>query len=475
MAGRALAHRNFRLFFLSQLVSVTGTWMQTLAQGWLLGTLVGWDKAAVYIGLLGVVQFLPVLTLSLFGGIVADIWPKRMTIVGTQTAAGLLALILGGLAYFHMVAVWHVFVLAFALGLVNAVEMPTRQAFVMDMVGAEDVSNAIALNAAVFNGARIVGPAVAGVMIGLLGTSLCFILNGLSYGAGILGLLLMRESELLAVDRISMPRSVQAVRGNLAEGLRYVWRTPALLLVVCVVAFFSVFGMNLSVILPIMAANVLNIGPGGYGLLVASMGAGALVSSLAVAVMMRPRYRVLIGGGVLLGASELLLASTTSVPLALTAVFLVGVGFVASAASAQSLLQLGVPGALRGRVMSVYTTFSVGSTPIGNGLTGLMGGLWGTPAALVVNGSVVLAAEAVATIAVLRGYLRGGHHLDQPSPRTSLVLPDVELAEDSATRRATVLETHLGGTRDRGGNVVARNSACQDAIEACRVARDSSS
>jgi MFS family permease len=407
-ALRALSHRNFRLFFLSQLVSVTGTWMQTLAQGWLLGTLVGWDQAVVYIGLLGVVQFLPVLTLSLFGGIIADIWPKRMTIVGTQAASGLLALILGGLALLHVVAVWHVFVLAFALGLVNAVEMPTRQAFVMDMVGPDDVSNAIALNAAVFNGARIVGPAVAGVTIGVLGTSLCFILNGLSYGAGVLGLLVMRDSELIPVDRISMPRSVKAVRWNLAEGLRYIWRTPALLLVIGVVAFFSVFGMNMSVILPVMAANVLKIGPDGYGLLVASMGAGALASSLAIATMERPRFRVLIGGGVLLGASEILLAGTTSVVVAVVTVFLVGVGFVASAASAQSLLQLTVPGVLRGRVMSVYTTFSVGSTPVGNGLTGAMGGLLGTPATLIVNGSVVLAAEAVATVAVLRGYLRGG-------------------------------------------------------------------
>jgi MFS family permease len=429
---RAFTHRNFRLFFVSQLVSVTGTWMQMLAQGWLLGTLVGWDQAVVYIGLLGVVQFLPVLTLSLFGGIVADIWPKRMTIVGTQAASGVLALILGGLALFQVVAVWHVFALAFALGVVNAVEMPTRQAFVMDMVGPDDVSNAIAMNAAVFNGARIVGPAVAGVTIGVLGTSLCFILNGLSYGAGVVGLLLMRDSELIPVDRISMPRSVKAVRWNLAEGLRYIWRTPALLLVIGVVAFFSVFGMNLSVILPVMAANVLKIGPDGYGLLVASMGAGALASSLAIAVMKRPRFRVLIGGGVLLGVSELLLASTNSVAVALTAVFLVGVGFVASAASAQSLLQVTVPGVLRGRVMSVYTTFSIGSTPVGNGLTGVMGGLWGTPAALVVNGSVVLAAEAVATVAVLRGYLRGGRRWDRPGGTADDALPEPGPAEKAA-------------------------------------------
>src|ERR1035437_208982 len=159
-AGRALRHRNYRLFFFGQLVSVTGTWMQTVAQGWLLGTLVGWDKAVVYIGLLGAVQFLPVLFLGLFGGIIADILPKRITLIGTQTAAGLLALTLGLLAYFHLVVVWHVFVLAFCLGLVNAVDMPSRQSFVVEMVGGDDVANAIALNSAVFNGARIIGPAI---------------------------------------------------------------------------------------------------------------------------------------------------------------------------------------------------------------------------------------------------------------------------------------------------------------------------
>ena len=189
--GRALKHRNFRLFFFGQLISVSGTWMQTLAQGWLLGTLVGWDKAIVYIGLLGVVQFLPVLVLGLFGGIIADIWPKRRTIIGTQMVAGILALTLGGLDYFHLVQVWHIFVLAFLLGFVNAVDMPTRQSFVVEMVGRDDVANAVALNSAVFNGARIVGPAIAGVLIGVLGTAMCFVLNGLSYGAVMIGLLAM--------------------------------------------------------------------------------------------------------------------------------------------------------------------------------------------------------------------------------------------------------------------------------------------
>ena len=401
--GRALRHRNFRFFFFGQLVSVTGTWMQTLALGWLIGTLVGWDQAVVYIGLLGAVQFLPVLALGLFGGIIADIWPKRMTVIGTQTAAGLLALVLGGLDYLHVVAVWHVFVLAFLLGLVNAVDMPARQSFVVEMVGSDDVANAIALNSAVFNGARIVGPAIAGILIGVLGTALCFILNGLSYGAVVIGLLAMRDSELRPADRLAMPRSLTAIRSNLGEGLRYVWRTPIVLLAISVIGFVSTFGMNFNVVLPVMAANVLKVGSGGYGLLFTAMGAGALISALAVATLQRPRVRVLLAGGMVLGVAELVLASTTNYAVALAAVFFAGVGAIATAASANSLVQITVPGPLRGRVMSVYTTVFAGSTPIGNGLTGGVGGLLGTPAALVMNGAVTLGAEAVAAVAVLRG------------------------------------------------------------------------
>jgi MFS family permease len=410
-AGRALRHRNFRFFFLGQLISVTGTWMQSLAQSWLMGTLVGWSHAVVYIGLLGVAQFLPVLVLGLFGGLIADAWPKRATVIGTQTAAGVLALVLGALVFFHVVAVWHVFVLAFLLGLVNAVDMPTRQAFVVEMVGGDDITNAVALNSAVFNGARIVGPAIGGVLIALLGTSLCFILNGLSYGAVVVGLLAMRESELRPAARLAMPRRPAEIRENLAEGLSYVWRTPVVLLAIGVIGFVSTFGMNFNVILPVMAASVLDVGPNGFGYLYAAMGAGALVAAVSVALLTRPRLRVLIGGGMLLGAAEFVLASTTLFPVAMAAVFVCGAGAIATSISANTLIQVTVPGPLRGRVLSVYTTVFSGSTPIGNGLTGGVGGLWGTPAALLMNGGLALGAEGVAALAVLRGHVptgRGG-------------------------------------------------------------------
>jgi len=418
--GRALKHRNFRLFFFGQLISVTGTWMQTLAQAWLLMTLVGSNQAIVLLGLLGVAQFVPVLVLGLFGGIVADVWPKRKTLIATQIAAGLLALTLGGLDYFHVVAVWHIFVLAFLLGIVNAVDMPSRQSFVVEMVGRDDVANAIALNSAVFNGARIVGPAIAGILIGILGTALCFVLNGLSYGAVVISLLAMRDSELMPSARLAVPKTVAAIRENLGDGLRYVWHTPVVLLAITVIGFVSMFGMNFTVVLPVMATQVLNVGSNGLGLLFASMGAGALIAALAVATLARPRLRVLIGGGMVLGAAELALASTTAFPIALAAVFFCGAGAIATAASANSLIQITVPGPLRGRVMSVYTTVFAGSSPIGNGLTGGVGGLWGTPAALVMNGAFAFGAQAVAGVAVWRGHIRvdggGGGGSGKPGP-----------------------------------------------------------
>ena len=402
-AGRALRHRNFRLFFFGQLISVTGTWMQSVAQGWLLVTLVGTKQAIVYLGVLGAVQFLPVLLLGLFGGIIVDVWPKRRTVISTQLAAGILALILGGLVYFNVVQVWHVFVLAFLLGLVNTVDMPARQSFVVEMVGGDDIANGIALNSAVFNGARIVGPAIGGILIALLGTALCFVLNGLSYGAVVVGLLAMRESELMPAPRMAIPRSISEVRSGLGEGLRYVWQTPVVLLAITVIGFVSTFGMNFNVVLPVMAAGILNAGPTGFGVLYASMGAGALTAALFVAMLERPRFRILVGGAFILGVSEFVLAATASFPIAAVAVFFAGLGAIATAISANSLVQVTVPGPLRGRVMSVYTTVFTGSTPIGNGLTGGLGGVWGTPAAIFMNGAVTVAAAAVAAIALLRG------------------------------------------------------------------------
>lgn len=431
-AGRALRHWNFRLFFLGQLISVTGTWMQTLAQGWLLGTIVGWDQAVVYIGILGAVQFLPVLLLGLFGGIIVDMFPKRQTVIATQILFGLLALVLGLLDWFNVVQVWHIFVLAVLLGFLTAVDMPARQSFVVEMVGPEDVANAVALNSAVFNAARIVGPSVAGLLIAILGTAPCFIINGLSYVAVVAGLLAMRDSELIPVRRLAMPKNAGEIRDSLAEGLSYVRHTPLVLLAIAVIGLVSTFGMNFNVVLPVLAADVLKAGPDGYGWLSASMGAGAMTAALIVASFERPRIRVLIGGGLLLGIGEVILGSTTSYPLAMVLVFVCGLAMISCSASANSLIQVTVPGTLRGRVMSVYTTVFSGSTPIGNTFTGGVGGLWSTSAALLIEGAITLVTAAVGAVAAIRGHVQVGGGSPGGGGRRTEWQPEREIEPDLA-------------------------------------------
>ncbi|HEX7399535.1 MAG TPA: MFS transporter, partial [Candidatus Limnocylindrales bacterium] len=263
----ALRHRNFRLFWFGQLISLIGTWMQSLAQAWLILLL---THDPIWLGFVAAVQFLPVLILGLFGGVIADVLPKRTTIIGTQVASMILALVLAVLTFANVVQVWHILVLGALLGVVNAVDMPTRQAFVVEMVGREDVTNAVGLNSAMFNAARIVGPAIGGLLIGALGVTACFFLNGLSFVAVIVGLLMMRESDLLPSVRLARPTSVRGVADNLAEGLRYVRATPVVLLAVVLVGLVSTFAMNFNVVAPALAQTVLGVGASGLGFLMAS-------------------------------------------------------------------------------------------------------------------------------------------------------------------------------------------------------------
>ena len=407
-AGRALRHRNFRLFFGGELVSITGSWIQYTAQAWLVVTLVGNASAAFYLGLLGAVQVLPVLVLGLFGGIVADVLPKRRTIIATQTAAGLMALVMGLLVYLGVAQVWHVFVVGFALGLVNAVDIPTRQAFVVDMVGAEDVGNAITLNSAAFNVARIAGPSVGGLLIAAVGMSLCFLLNALSFAAVVVSLLAMRDSELLAGERLAMPRNVGEVGAHLAEGLSYVRRTPAVLLAIGAGGLASTFGMNFGVVVPAMAAGVLNVGPTGFGFLNAAIGVGAVAIAFPVASLGRPTVRVLIGGIIALGISLAAFAVSTSFPMAMVTIAIAGAAGLVLAVTANSLVQMAPPAPLRGRVMSVFTMAFIGSTPVGNMLIGVSAELSGTRVAVLLAGTLTLLVGLVAAAVVFAGRVPDG-------------------------------------------------------------------
>lgn len=398
----AFRHRNFRLFWFGQLISLVGTWMQTLAQAWLILQL---THDPFWLGVVAGVQFLPVLILGLFGGVIADSLPKRRTIIGTQVAAMVLALTLAALSFADIVQVWQILLLAALLGVVNAVDMPTRQAFVVEMVGRDDVTNAVGLNSAVFNAARVVGPAVGGLLIGALGVTACFFLNGLSFLAVIGGLLMMREADLLPSVRLARPTSVRGVVGNLAEGLRYVRVTPVVLLAVVLVGLVSTFSMNFNVVAPALAQDVLGVGATGLGFLMASMGLGSLTAALVIASFHRPRPWIIVLGALGLGVLELILAGVASYPVALVAMYGAGFAAIAMMISANASIQLAVPDRLRGRVLSVYTTVFAGSTPIGAPVIGWLASAFSIEVALAVGGGIAVVAALAAGAWIVRGGL----------------------------------------------------------------------
>lgn len=379
---RAFRHRNYRLFYVGQAISLVGTWMQSVAQAWLVLTL---TNDPLWLGVVSAVQFTPVVLFGLFGGLVADSLPKRRALVVVQAAMMTLALALWLLTSTGLVTVTVVLVLAFGLGMANAVDMPVRQSFVVEMVGRDDVANAVALNSAMFNGARVLGPAVAGLVIGAAGIAPAFLFNGLSFLAVIGGLLLMRDEELVPVRLAERPRTMAQVRSALAEGLRYVRQTPTVLLATVVVGLVSTVAMNFQVIVPAFARDVLGVGAEGFGFLMAASGVGSILSALGLAFG-RPRSSVLLGGAAVLGAAQIALAGTTSYPVAAFLLFLAGAGGIAMAATANTTIQLAVPDGLRGRVMSVYTTVFAGSTPIGGLFVGSLASAAGIRIAVLVGG-----------------------------------------------------------------------------------------
>ncbi len=391
---RALRHRNYRLFFIGQLVSLVGTWMQSVAQGWLVLELTG---DPVYLGLVAAAQFTPVLVLGLFGGVVADGLPKRRTLVFTQAIAMTLALVLFALTATGSVTVEQVLGLAFLLGCVNAIDMPTRQSFAVEMVGRDDIGNAVALNSAVFNGARVLGPAIAGLTIGATSVASAFLLNGISFLAVIVAYLRMDEGSLAVPPRLARPATVRDVLTHLRVGLAYVRGTPAVLVPIVVIGLVSTFGMNFQVLIPPLAKDLLKVGATGYGFLMAASGLGSLAAALTIAFGRGNRVALIGFGAALTGLAQLVLAASGSFSLSLVAMFGAGLGAIAMAATANTTIQLTVPDELRGRVMSVYTTVFAGSTPIGGLVAGGLASRLGVPEAIGIGAGLSLLVGLVAT------------------------------------------------------------------------------
>jgi MFS family permease len=386
-AASAFGHRNFRLFFAGQAVSLVGTWMQQVAQGWLVLTL-GGDAFAL--GIVATAQFLPVMILGLFAGVLADVLPKRQTLIVVQAVMMSLAVVLTILTATGIVAIWMIMLLALLLGCANAVDMPVRQSFAIEMVGQRDVGNAVAINSAMFNGARVVGPALAGLTIGAFGMAPAFAINALSFLAVLIGLSLMRDEELHAARLVPRPRSVAAVFENLREGLSFVRHTPLVLLAVTTVGLTATFGMNFQVVIPPLAQDALGSDASGYGFLMTASGLGALAAAVALVIGGKPRPVRIALGAIVLGVASLGLALSTSYPMSLLLMIPVGAGGITMAATANATIQLAVPDGLRGRVMSVYTTVFSASMPIGGLLMGVLASSVGILEAIAVGGLLSL-------------------------------------------------------------------------------------
>jgi MFS family permease len=395
----AFRHRNYRIFFVGQAVSLVGTWMQQVAQAWLVLELTG---DPIWLGIVAAAQFIPVMILGLFAGVAADALPKRQTLVGTQVVMMTLAVILAILTVSGLVQVWMILVLAILLGCANAVDMPVRQSFAIELVGREDVGNAVALNSAMFNGSRIIGPALAGLTIGAFGVAAAFALNALSFLAVIVALLMLDDTTLRTRPRMATPRSAGEVIENLVEGLRYVRQTPLVLLAVLVVGAVATFGMNFSVLIPAFAADDLASGAAGYGFLMAASGVGSLVAALMLAFRGKPRASRIASGAVILGLASMAMAATNVYAVALVLMILIGYGGISMAATANATIQLAVPDQLRGRVMSVYTTIFASSAPIGGLLMGAIASSFG-PAVAIGIGGILSGLVGLAAGAWLRG------------------------------------------------------------------------
>jgi MFS family permease len=377
----ALRHRNFSLFWWGQLISLIGTWMQSIGQTWLVLEL---THSAWLLGVVGALQFLPVMLFAIFGGVLADKFPKRRVLLFTQSFAMVQACVLWLLVFTGTVQLWHVLILATLLGLTNSVDMPTRQAFVVEMVGLDDLPNAIALNSSIFNMARVIGPGIGGLVIAWLGVAPLFLMNMISFIPVIIGLSLIDVTKLYRHTRRVEGTQKQGTIQSLREGFQYIRRTPSVLLVIAVVGTISLFCINFNITLPLFATNVLNVGPAGFGFISSAFGCGSLVSALWIAWQnKRPRITPLLLWSILFCILIGLFAVSHIYPLSLLLIAMVGFSQIAFSALANTTLQTVTPDHLRGRVMSVYMLVFAGSTPIGNLLMGGLAHLYGASLALL--------------------------------------------------------------------------------------------
>ncbi len=361
----ALKHKNFRYYWIGMCVSLIGTWMQNIAQPWLAYTL---TNSPFLLSLIGIAQFTPMLIFSLFAGVVIDKFPKKKILLFTQSASLVITLILAILVWTGKVQYWHILIMATALGIVNTVDMPSRQSVIIELVGKEDLMNAIALNSMVFNLARIVGPAIAGIVMGYAGIAICFFVNAISFCAVVISLLFIKLNSV-----VKKSKDNARVLEEIKDGLKYIYDKKILLYTTLILTIVGTFAPNFNVLVPVFAKEILNQNEAGFGILMSFMGFGSFLGAMFIATLSKsgPKKFIVYVVPLIVGAA-LIITGYSNVYL-LTGIFLAVTGFffIAFTSSANSTLQLNSSNEYRGRVMSVYTLVFSGSTPVGNLYAGL--------------------------------------------------------------------------------------------------------
>jgi MFS family permease len=382
-------HRNYRLFFTGQVISLSGTWMQNIALAWLIVEL---THSPVALGILAFCRFGPFTFFGLFAGALADRFDNRRLIMATQAAAMCVSVALAVLALTDSATVWAVYALAFLGGTTFVFDAPGRHALTFQLVGREELPNAVALNASLFNASRTVGPAIAGLVIAAAGVGVCFVINAFTFLAVLTALALMRKEELHPVEREeTQPALLQSIR----DGISYVRRSPRVRLLIGAVAVISLVSLNFNVLLPVLASETLDVGPEGFGILSAAFGLGALVGALLSAALSRASWKALVFGIGGFGFAQLALAPQETLAVACVLLFAAGVSFTLWMSNTQSILQLMAPGHMRGRVLSLWLFAFAGSAPIGGLIAGWLTDVGGTALSFTVGGVASLAVAAV--------------------------------------------------------------------------------
>lgn len=375
---RSLRVRNYKLFFFGQLVSVCGTWMQTIAQAWLVLRLS--HNSGFAVGMITALQFLPMLLLGMWGGVLADRVDKRRLLIGTQAAMAITAAALAALTLSGAVRLWHVYTLVLLTGFANMIDVPTRQSFVVEMVGRDDVANAVGLNSAMFNASRIVGPAIAGVLIETVGTGWCFAANAISFSAVIAGLLAMRPDDLFRAEPVAR------ARGQVRAGIKYVWGIPELRSNMLLMTIVGTLAFNFQVVIPVLAKVTFHGTAATYSAMTVAMASGSLVGALLAASRKQPSGELLLGACLLFGLAICGASVAPSLAIVLPVLVLLGLCSITYISTANTLLQLRSSPEMRGRVMALYALVFLGSTPIGGPIVGFISQQWGARWALALGG-----------------------------------------------------------------------------------------